>query len=259
MPKREPHTTPAPIRRSAAPLLADLVAVVTGASSGIGRAIAVALAEHGAAVCVAGRNAARLGETVEQAQLHSRALPFQADLAVDEGVARLHQVLAQEFGAVDILVHSAGVIQHNLMSDARIEDLDEQYAADIRAPYLLTKSLLPMLKASHGQVVFINSSLAVNAKRPEVGQFAATQHAIKAIADSLREEVNREGIRVLSLYLGRTATPRQQRLYEQEEKVYQPELLMQPEDVAAMVISALTLPRTAEVTDISMRPLLKSY
>jgi NADP-dependent 3-hydroxy acid dehydrogenase YdfG len=145
------------------------------------------------------------------------------------------------------------------MSDARIENLDEQYAADIRAPYLLTKALLPMLKASKGQVVFINSSLGVNAKRPEVGQFAATQHALKAIAESLREEVNRDGIRVLSLYLGRTATPRQERLYQQEGRVYQPELLMQPEDVAAMVISALALPRTAEVTDISMRPLVKSY
>jgi NADP-dependent 3-hydroxy acid dehydrogenase YdfG len=239
--------------------LTDLVAVVTGASSDIGRAIAVSLAEQGAAVCAAGRNAARLGETVARAQFHSRVLPFQADLSVDEGVNRLHQVLAQELGGVDILIHSAGVIQHNLMSTARIEDLDAQYATDLRAPYLLTKSLLPMLKASHGQVVFINSSLGVNAKRPDVGQFAATQHAIKAIADSLREEVNRDGIRVLSLYLGRTATPRQQRLYEQDGRVYQPELLMQPEDVAAMVIRSLTLPRTAEVTDISMRPLLKSY
>jgi NADP-dependent 3-hydroxy acid dehydrogenase YdfG len=116
-----------------------------------------------------------------------------------------------------------------------------------------------LLKASQGQIVFINSTLGLNAKRPEVGQYAATKHALKAVADSLREEVNQDGIRILSVYPGRTATPRQKRLQEEEGRAYRPELLMQPEDVATIVLCALTLPRTAEVTDISLRPMLKSY
>jgi len=89
--------------------------------------------------------------------------------------------------------------------------------------------------------------------RARVGQFAATQHAMEAIADSLPEEVNADGIRVLSIFWGRTATP------WTEGKAYRPELLVQPKDVAAMILHALTVPRTAEVTEISMRRLYKSY
>lgn len=241
------------------PSLKNLVAAVTGASSGIGQAIAVALAKHGGMVCASGRDAARLQETIARAGPDAHMVPFPADLGDDRNIARLQQLLMAEFGHVDILVHCAGVIQHSLMGDARIEDLDRQYAMDLRLPYLLTQTLLPQLKAAQGQIVFINSSLGLNARRPETGQYAAAQHALKAIADSLREEVNADGVRVLTVYPGRTATPRQARLYEQQGTAYSPELLMQPEDIAAMVVAALALPRTAEVTEISMRPMRKSY
>ena len=82
---------------------------------------------------------------------------------------------------------------------------------------------------------------------------------MKAIADSLREEVNADGIRVLSVFPGRTATPRMERLFREEGRAYRPELLLQPRDVAAIVIHALKMPRTAEVTEISIRPCAKSY
>jgi NADP-dependent 3-hydroxy acid dehydrogenase YdfG len=85
------------------------------------------------------------------------------------------------------------------------------------------------------------------------------QHAFRSIADSLRDEVNALGIRVLSVYLGRTATPRIAKLFETEGRAYQPDLLMQPEDMAERVTHSLCLPRTAEVTDISIRPMQKSY
>jgi NADP-dependent 3-hydroxy acid dehydrogenase YdfG len=98
----------------------------------------------------------------------------------------------------------------------------------------------------------------MNAKRPEVGQYAATQHGLKAIADSLREEVNPYGIRVLSIYPGRTATPLQKRLHEAEGKLYRPEALLQPSDIASVVIHSLALPKTAEVTDIHIRPMIKT-
>ena len=99
----------------------------------------------------------------------------------------------------------------------------------------------------------------VQAARRNVSQFAATQHALKAIADHLREEVNADGVRVISVFPGRTATSRQAALYAREGRPYQPELLLQPEDVASVVVHALALPRTAEVTNVSIRPTLKSY
>src|ERR1700674_5061953 len=98
--------------------LAGLVAVVTGASGAIGRALSVSLARNGAAVCAVGRNGATLGETIAEAQLHSRALPFQADLTVDGSISGLERLLETEFGRLDILVHSAGVIHHNPMGSA---------------------------------------------------------------------------------------------------------------------------------------------
>jgi NADP-dependent 3-hydroxy acid dehydrogenase YdfG len=99
--------------------------------------------------------------------------------------------------------------------------------------------------------------VAQTATRPEVGQYGAMKHALKAIADSLRAEVNPKGIRVLSVYLGRTATPMQADIHREEGKIYRPEALLQPCDVASTIIHAITLPRTAEITDISIRPMKK--
>jgi len=234
--------------------LAGHVAVVTGASSGIGRAIAIALSREQAHLCAVGRNPVALAETVATARQFSEARAFQIDLTVEESLQPLIQFL-DELGHVEILIHGAGVIHQGRAEQADVTDFDRQYAANVRAPYVLTQRLLPLLTAAPGQIVFINSSAGLTAKRPEVGQYAATKHALRAIADSLREEVNPKGIRVLSVYLGRTATPMQEALFHQEGKTYHPAVLLQPEDVASIVVGALILPYTAEVTDISIRPM----
>jgi NADP-dependent 3-hydroxy acid dehydrogenase YdfG len=238
--------------------LTGRVAVVTGASSGVGRAIALALAREGAELCAVGRDFNALAETVAAARRFSPAIAFPMDLTVEESFQTLLRHLEEKAGKLDILVHSAGVIRQDLMQRARIEDLDLQYATNVRAPYLVSQRLLPFLARARGQIVFINSSVGLAVKRPEVGQYAATKHALKAIADSLREEVNPKGIRVLTLYLGRTATPMQEALFRQDGCEYHPETLLQPEDVASLVVHALMLPGTAEVTEISIRPMTKS-
>ncbi len=84
-----------------------------------------------------------------------------------------------------------------------------------------------MLKARHGQVVFINSSSGIAAK-PMTAQYGSTKHALKAIADSFRAEINPHGVRVLSVYLGRTANEMQERIHQMEGKTYRPELLRNP-------------------------------
>jgi NADP-dependent 3-hydroxy acid dehydrogenase YdfG len=159
---------------------------------------------------------------------------------------------------VDILVHAAGIIRQQRMENASVEDFDAQYATNVRVPYMLTKRLLPHLTSVRGQVVFINSSAGLHAGRAEVGQYAATKHALRAIADSLREELNPKGVRVLSVFVGRTAGPMQERLFAEEGRNYRPEKLLQPEDVASVVCHTLMLPATAEVTDINIRPMTKA-
>lgn len=236
--------------------MAGRIAVVTGASGGIGRAIAVALSQRGARVCALGRNPIALAETVAAAQKHSQTTGFQVDLTV-EGDLETPLRYLEGVGGLDILIHCAGVIHQDVMEHARIQDLDLQYSTNVRAPYLLTQCLLPLLISARGQIVFINSSVGLVAKRPEIAQYAATKHALKAIADSLREEVNPKGVRVLSAYLGRTATPMQEGISRSEGTTYRPETLLQPGDVASIVLQILLLPPSAEVTDISIRPMYK--
>jgi short-subunit dehydrogenase len=235
------------------------VAVVTGASSGIGKAMASGLAGQGASLCLIGRN-------LEALQLVANAVKgkspqcrcYQADLAVDSEVEKVIADIKRENQSVHILIHSAGVIWMDPLDTALATRLDSHYKINVRAPYVLTQGLLPELKSQHGQIVFVNSSSGL-AARANVGQYAASKHALKAVADSLREEVNSAGVRVLSLFLGRTASRMQAAIYAAEKREYHPELLMQPEDVASVAIHALTLPRSVEVTEIHMRPLVKSY
>lgn len=235
----------------------DKVAVVTGASSGVGKAIALGLAAQGTTLCLVGRKLNTLETVAASARATAtRVLCYETDLAIDKDIIELKDRLQKDCGRVGLLIHSAGVISLGRVEVAPVEDFDLQYRINVRAPYLLTQALLPMLRLSAGQIVFINSSVSMNA-RADVGQYAATKYALKALADSLRDEVNAEGLRVLSVYLGRTASPMQVMVHEKEGKVYDPERLIQPEDVAAVVINALSLPYSAEVTDISIRPMKK--
>jgi NADP-dependent 3-hydroxy acid dehydrogenase YdfG len=113
-------------------------------------------------------------------------------------------------------------------------------------------------KDPRGQIVFINSSAALSIA-PGRGYYTATQYALRALADALRQEVNADDVPARNVYPGRTATPRTERLFAKEARPYQPDVLMQPEDIAAIVLSALALDWTAEVTDIAIRPMKKTY
>ncbi len=237
--------------------LAGSVAVVTGAGGGIGRALAGALAERGAIVWLVGRRQSALDETAKLcggSTHHTRA----ADLTDAAGIDGLMRDIRSYGTDIDILVHCAGVIGYGTIEETVVDELDRQYRANVQAFYALAQRSVPLLRAAGGQIVVMNSSIVLGA-RAGAAQFAATQHALRAITDTLRDEVNGDGIRVLSVFPGRTATSRQEELYGLRGARYHPELLLQPADISAMVIAALELPRSAEVTEIHMRPLLKSY
>jgi NADP-dependent 3-hydroxy acid dehydrogenase YdfG len=237
--------------------LKNQIAIVTGAGSGIGKAIALALAAEGASLCLVGRRLSSLDATIRSVlPTTSRMKSYRIDLVADDDIYKLGSSVQREFEGVDMLIHCAGAFSMGLMECASIENFDTQYRVNVRAPYLLTQILLPMIKSRHGQIVFVNSSVGLKAKA-QVSQYAATKHALKAIADSLREEVNDDGVRVLSIYPGKTATPMQERIHKMEGKSYEPDRLMQPGDIAKVVINSLLLPRSAEVTDISIRPMNK--
>ncbi len=229
-------------------------ALVTGAGSGIGQAIAKALAAEGARVCLTGRNAKKLTDTATLCG--SGAVCRAADLADEASIQKLAEFVRETVGRLDILVHSAGAFHMCKIESTATLDFDRLFHVNVRAPFIITRELLPLLRESKGQIVFINSSAALHAA-PYWGLYAASKSALKSLANSLRIEVNPDDVRIVSIFPGRTASPMQAQIHSLEGKPYNPDRLIQPADIAAMVISALRLPRTAEVTDVMVRPMLK--
>lgn len=236
----------------------ESLAVITGAGSGIGRAIALALVGSGVPCCLVGRTLSKLQEVAQSAaEAGVECFPMALDLCDHGAGAALAEGLRSFGRPVELLVHSAAVMSLLRVEDATVEQFTQLLTVNLLAPFSVTKHLLPAICASRGQIVFLNSSVVQN---PAAGtaQYAASKHALKGLADALRQEVNERGVRVISVYPGRTATPLQASLFQIEGRVYRPEKLLQPEDIAAIVIHALALPSTAEVTEIMIRPAAKS-
>jgi len=110
----------------------------------------LSLAAQGAAVGLVGRRLERLHPVAESARIKaSRVAIYQADLAVDEDIRELKRRLERDFVSIEVLIHSAGVISIGALESAPVEEFDRQYRVNLRAPYLLTQSLLPMLRTGH--------------------------------------------------------------------------------------------------------------
>lgn len=222
-------------------------ALVTGASSGIGQAIAQALAAEGAQIHAVARS---WPQQPAGWQLHN------ADFTVETDVKRLAVEVSASAIPLDLVIHCAGALEIGAVADFPVAQLDYLYQVNVRAPFLLTQLLLPNLTKSGGQIVFINSSAAI-APNTALAGYSSAKAALKLVADCLRMEVNPSGVRVMSVYPGKTASAMQQRAHELAGKPYDAESLMQPADVAQMVLSALALPKTAEMTDLHIRPMKK--
>jgi NADP-dependent 3-hydroxy acid dehydrogenase YdfG len=236
-------------------MLDGKAALVTGASGGIGCAIAARLAAGGAALYLVGRDPSRLDAAAEAARASGGASVARcpADLTDDPALDTIVANVLAAFGGVDILIHSAGAHARCAVAEADAADLDRLYRINLRVPFRLTQALLPSLMERQGDVVFVNSTQGQEAA-PLHGAYAATRHGLKALADSLRAEVNDAGVRVLTVRLGRTATAGQEAIFAEEGRPYQPARLIQPADVAEAIVAAIRLPRTAEMTSVTIRP-----
>lgn len=232
--------------------LAGRYGLVTGASSGIGRAIALALADAGVSVWASGRRTEALERLAGEAP-DGRIQPLPGDLADRQVVARMAERIGRE-GRLDLLVHAAAVYAATPVAELEAEELADMMAVNVVAPHVLSRSLLPLLRATHGQIVFLNSSVSRTGGSGPAA-YAAAKHAQRGYADVLRGEVNRQGIKVISIFLGRTATPLQERIHALEGRPYHPERLIQPADVARVVLDVVSLPDTVEATDVALRPM----
>jgi short-subunit dehydrogenase len=176
--------------------LAGARALVTGATGGIGGAVARALHGRGAHVLVTGRREALLEEL--RASLGERAEALPLDLAERDGPARL----AEAAGAVDVLVANAALPASGRVEDFEPDQIDRAIDVNLRAPVQLTRALLPgMLQRGHGHVVLV-SSLSGKAASPRSGIYSATKFGLRGFAAGLREDVEPLGIGVTVVFPG---------------------------------------------------------
>lgn len=235
-------------------MLRDKVALVTGASSGIGEAIALALAAEGVHVGLVGRDEKRLAKVGRAAaQQRVEVWKYTVQLESMEEVQWLADSVMRDFSALNVLVHCAAELMTGPVDKVEPAAFERMWRVNVHAPYALTHWLLPTLRGSRGDVVFLNSRAAW-LHHPNLSHYCATKAALQALANSLREEAGPSGVRVLSVFPGRVATPMQARLMQAEGREQDFELLPRPQEVARLVLSALKMPDNAEVTDITLRP-----
>jgi NADP-dependent 3-hydroxy acid dehydrogenase YdfG len=222
--------------------------LITGAGSGIGRAIAVALHARGDDLVLLARHeerAADLAEGFPGAEVHV------VDLADPEAVDRFADVP----DSLDSLLHVAGVVELAPVAEIRADHLREQLDVNLVAPALITRACLPALRSARGTAVFVNSAAGLSAGA-SWSAYAASKFGLRALADSLRAEEIENGVRVTTVFPSRTATPMQEKVHEQEGRSYDSSRWIHPETVAATILHVLDLPHDATIPEVTVRPLL---
>ncbi|HXF74147.1 MAG TPA: SDR family NAD(P)-dependent oxidoreductase [Actinomycetota bacterium] len=182
--------------------LRGAVAVVTGASAGIGEATAVLLAREGAAVVLAARRRERLERVARAIEGRGgRALPVPLDVTDVDQIARLPLVVGEAFGRCDVLVNNAGIPGGGRFDEVTVEEIERVVRVNLLGVLLCTKAFLPLLSARGGHVVNV-SSLAGRFATPGASVYAATKHGVTAFSEALYHELADRGILVTSVNPG---------------------------------------------------------
>jgi len=239
--------------------LAGKVALVTGASSGIGEATALALAGAGAKVALAARRTDRLAALsgrIEQAG--GTAVRIAADLTRGEDLAVMVEKAAAEWGRLDILVNNAGQMLLSPLAEARAEDLRQMVELNLIALMETTRLALPHLKASRGHIVNV-ASVAGRVANPGSSGYAATKFGVVGFSESVRREVYADKVRVTVIEPGLVLTElgdhiTNSRMKDDLAKRKQTMEGLQSEDIAAAVLYAVSQPPRVNVNEILIRP-----
>lgn len=231
--------------------LSGNVAIITGASKGIGRAIAISLADHGVRVVLAARNSESL--TRLEKEIHSRggkALAVSTDVTSDDSVKNLIDETKKHFAAIDILINNAGVGVFNNVVDTTNEEYEKMMNVNLKGVFLCSKAVLPsMIEAKKGEIINI-ASLAGKNSFSGGAVYSATKWGLIGFARSLMLEVREHNIRVVTICPGSVNTFFNGRQNDRP-------MIIQPEDVSETVLFALTMPNRVNVSEIDIRPTKK--
>lgn len=229
----------------------DKVALVTGASKGIGKAVALALARKGAKLLLVARSEDLLEEVAEACREAGspKVLPLAADVATYDGLDRIVMTAVRAFNGFDILVNNAGIGDVKPITEVSDEEFDRTLAVNVRAPYMLLQSAVKVMrKRGGGQVVTIGSGLSY-VGRADWSLYATTKFAVRGMTESVRQEVSKEGIKVGLVAPGYTET----RFFDDIEGEHSFEGALQPEDVAHAVLAMIEQGPASDMKEITVR------
>ncbi|MBZ9974811.1 SDR family NAD(P)-dependent oxidoreductase [Mesorhizobium sp. BR-1-1-10] len=240
-------------------MLAGKVALVTGASSGIGEATAAALAAAGARVAVAARRVDRLEALAARIEkIGGTALRIEADVTSNDDVAAMVGKVVAEWGRLDILVNNAGVMLLSPAAEATLDDWRHMVELNLLALMGVTKAALPHLKAAKGHIVNV-SSVAGRVANPGASGYAATKFGVVGFSESLRREVYADKVRVTVIEPGLVRTELGDHITNAASKAGLDQRLatmeaLIAEDVAAAILYAVGQPARVNVNEIVIRP-----
>jgi len=241
-------------------ILTGKTALVTGASSGIGRAAAVALANAGAQVALVARRAERLNDLTTQLEAAGgKALARPADVTNPHEAAQAVEDTVAHFGGLDILVNAAGMTQTGKVENADLTDWRYVFELNFWASMYTARAAIPHLKTHGGDIVNISSTAGRRAVGATFGPYAASKFALTAFNESLRAEVTLAGIRVCIIEPGATATEIHEHIKDAKVREFTRDHVakdgaMQPADVAAAIVFAVSLPPRVNISQLVIRP-----
>jgi fengycin family lipopeptide synthetase B len=230
--------------------LSDQVAMVTGASRGIGRAISIALAREGATVVLTARSLPKLQETAELVQqTGGKAEIIVADLLQEKSIINLVKTVGEKLDRLDILVNNAGITHSSRLEDTRTEDWQRCLQVNATAPFILCRQALPLLRKSSTSYI-INIASVVGVKGyPLQSAYTASKHAVRGMTISLAEELNGTNVRVHLICPGGVDTE----LIPQVRPDLRSEDLMRTEEIAELVLYLVTHKGKAIIDELHVR------
>ena len=233
-----------------AELLAGKVAIVTGAGRGIGRAISVALAAESATIVLSARSQKHLQQAADMvAQAGGKARIIHTELTDEQSIKNLLRETAERFGRLDILVNNAGITHSALLEETATEDWERLMWVNARAPFILCREALPLLRKSE-RAYIINIASVVGVKGyPEQSAYTSSKHALRGMTISLAEELRGTNIRVHILCPGGVAT----HMVARVRPDIPTEELIGPEEVAELVHYLVTHKGNAVVDELHIR------
>ena len=228
------------------------IAWITGGSRGIGFSCAEMLAEQGYHIAISSREAERLEQAATKLRAKGHHVgAFPCDVADEASVKSTYRNIVEELGSPQLLVNSAGIAPWSTFTETSTQEFDDTIAINTRGMFLCSREVLPaMYERKEGTIVQLLSIASIKGYLHGAA-YVTSKFAALGFTNALREEARQHGVRVIAVLPGATETE----LWDEKERTQYHERMMQPEDVASAIISALNQPTRALVEEILIRPI----